>query len=577
MFHVKNHKQQHIFDPWGYLGPKRRKELEKSWAGLFRSVILTELPVDMLRTHYHEWNGRPSKELYSMMGLMILQQMHDLTDEQAVEQFCFNMQWHYALNITNPGDSASYISHKTLWSMRDKLASDGIYHEIFDAALQKLATTFSVDLHKQRMDSVHIRSNMRHLGRIGLFVRTIKKFLHNLKRQHRPLFDSLDNSLTTRYLGKKAEAIFSLVKPSESAHTLDQLAEDMFCLIQRFAAVSRVNEMSSFTLLTRLFNEQCVIESDERGAGDKAVARPNQQVASDSLQNPSDPDAGYSGHKGKGYQAQIVENYSEADSQLSLLTHVAVESAAEHDANALVPALEHLRQRDMAPQELVADSLYGSDANCQQGRDQYGTEVVAPVMSGNQKNTPLADFTVNEQGRITSCPRGVSPERVKRKKDRFSAAFAVSSCDECPHLNECPVSKGKKAYYYRYTGKDVRIAARKRYERSDAFKNRYRFRAGVEATMSELDRRTGVKHLRVRGRKAVHFAVIMKAIGLNILRASRFRRRNSGPEAPLGALFPAVLVVFFFVKEQFRRHLRSGDGIMLNSRLKIGTWPEFVF
>ncbi len=34
----------------------------------------------------------------------------------------------------------------------------------------------------QRYDSKHIYSNMRHLGRIGLFVATIRKFLVNLKR-----------------------------------------------------------------------------------------------------------------------------------------------------------------------------------------------------------------------------------------------------------------------------------------------------------------------------------------------------------------------------------------------------------
>lgn len=575
---MKNHKQQHIFDPWAHLGPKRRKELEESWAGLFRQEILPELPVGALRKHYHDWNGRPTKELYSMIGLMILQQMQDLTDEQAVEQFCFNIQWHYALNITNPGDNASYVSLKSLWTMRDKLTTDGIYSEIFESSLQILSKVFDVDLKKQRMDSVHIKSNMRHLGRIGLFVKTIKKFLHNLKRQHRNLFDKLDRDLTNRYLDKKTESIFAMVKPSESANTLDQLAEDTFFLTQRFAAVSMVNDMHSFKLLTRLFKEQCVVEESENDAGDKAVARPNKDVPSDSLQNPSDPDAGYSGHKGKGYQAQIVENYSEDDKQLSLLTHVEVESADKHDVNALLPALENLQQRDMAPQELLADSLYGSDTNCEQGRDRHGTEVIAPVMPGNQKKTPLAEFAVDEQGRITSCPKGVAPERVKRKKGKnYSAAFPVSSCGACPSLNDCPVSKGKKAYYYRYKEKDVRVAARRRHEQSDAFKGRYRFRAGVEATMSEFDRRTGVKHLRVRGMKAVRFAIIMKAIGLNILRASRFRRRKTGPEVPQGGISLALFVVFSFVKEQFKRQMRSFDEILLNSGLSAKKWPEFVF
>jgi len=72
MFHVKNHKQAHIFDPWDHLGPKRRKLLDESWAGLFQQKILPALPVETLRGHYHDWYGRPTKELYAMIGMMIL-------------------------------------------------------------------------------------------------------------------------------------------------------------------------------------------------------------------------------------------------------------------------------------------------------------------------------------------------------------------------------------------------------------------------------------------------------------------------------------------------------------------------
>ena len=52
------------------------------------------------------------------------------------------------------------------------------------------------------------------------------------------------------------------------------------------------------------------------------------QVRSGSLQNPSDPDAAHSGHKGQGYQVQIMETYSEHESvakdpgQLNLITYL---------------------------------------------------------------------------------------------------------------------------------------------------------------------------------------------------------------------------------------------------------------
>ncbi len=116
------------------------------------------------------------------------------------------------------------------------------------------------------MDSVHIQSNMRHLGRIGLFVKTIKKFLANLKRQHRSLFDKLDHDMIQRYMSKKEESLFAMVKPSDSSRTLDQLANDAFSLTQGFASVFRVHDMSSFKLLTRLFKEQCVVEEGDGSA-----------------------------------------------------------------------------------------------------------------------------------------------------------------------------------------------------------------------------------------------------------------------------------------------------------------------
>ena len=43
--------------------------------------------------------------------------------------------------------------------------------------------------------------------------------------------------------------------------------------------------------------------------------------------------------------------------------------------------------------------------------------------------------------------------------------------------------------------------------------------------MSDLDRITGLKHLRVRGMPQVRLAAVLKATGLNILRATTFKNR----------------------------------------------------
>ena len=99
MIRIKNHKQQQLFDPWDHLSPKRRKMLDEDWPGLFRQHLLEELPVDQMVSHFTDGVGRPSKELYTVLGLLLLQQTMDLTDKAAIEQLAFNIQWHYALNL----------------------------------------------------------------------------------------------------------------------------------------------------------------------------------------------------------------------------------------------------------------------------------------------------------------------------------------------------------------------------------------------------------------------------------------------------------------------------------------------
>jgi hypothetical protein len=75
--------------------------------------------------------------------------------------------------------------------------------------------------------------------------------------------------------------------------------------VKRFKAHEAVVAMSSYQLLVRLFNEQCVLDKTDDVTAE--VIKPNKEVPSDSLQNPSYPDAGYCGHKGKGYQMQVME------------------------------------------------------------------------------------------------------------------------------------------------------------------------------------------------------------------------------------------------------------------------------
>jgi hypothetical protein len=408
--------------------PKRRKKLDQSWPGFFRKNILDILPVDILAMAFPRDFGRPTKELHTVLGALALQQYHDLTDQETSDQLSYDIRWHYALDIDEESDEAKYICPKTLWTMRLLATELGIDGQLFDSVAVKLAELFAVDTSKQRIDSVHIRSNMARLGRIGIFVKAIDRFLVNLKRQHRVLFDRLETELVRRYLGEKARQCFAGVKPSQSKKVLSEVASDLYRLATQFENHQRVSDMNSYKLLCRIVKEQCDVQED----GTIELKAPK-QIPSDSLQNPSDPDASYDGHKGQGYQVQVMETYTEheddkSDADLNLITHVHVEKACQSDAQALLPAIEETLEKDLAPEQLLADSLYGSDENCQEA-EQIGVEVASPTM-GSEKDSAIkfSDFQFRTDGHVDSCPSGHQPLIRKKKKTRYSQGF------RCRHL-----------------------------------------------------------------------------------------------------------------------------------------------
>jgi len=558
MIKIKSRKQQHLFDPWRFLSPKRRKMLDQDWPGFFRRHILALLPVKKVAPAFHRDFGRPTKEMYTVLGTLALQQYHDLTDIETTSQLSYNIQWHYALDIVEENDEAKYISPKTLWNMRTLATELGIDGELFDAATLKLAELFDSDTRRQRIDSVHIRSNMARLGRIGIFVKAIDRFLINIKRQQLSLWEKIDIELIDRYHGEKAKQCFAGIKPSKSKKTLSEVASDLYRIVTQFQDCRQVVNMSTYKMLCRIVKEQCDVQPD----GTIELKAPK-QISSESLQNPSDPDATYSGHKGQGYQVQIMETYTEHEdeekqaSQLNLITHVQVEKASQSDAQALLPAIEATLKKDLVPEQIQADSLYGSDDNCQQAK-QLEVEVISPTM-GTEKNDNcnLSDFQFLSNGHLDRCPAGHQPTLRKKKKSRFSQGFECELCGSCSLSENCPAKKGAKFFYVRYTEKTMRITKRRQHEQTEEFRQKYRWRAGVEATMSQYDRLTGVKHLRVRGFKAVRFAAVMKAMAVNIVRAIAAQKARIQGQGPSPAQHFSVKRCFLLFKEQIDKLLGS--------------------
>ncbi|GMT48448.1 MAG: hypothetical protein IEMM0007_2014 [bacterium] len=48
------------------------------------------------------------------------------------------------------------------------------------------------------------------------------------------------------------------------------------------------------------------------------------------------------------------------------------------DANALIPMIDATQDKGLGPEEVLADSLYGGDKNCEKAKE-LGVEIISPV------------------------------------------------------------------------------------------------------------------------------------------------------------------------------------------------------
>ncbi len=145
------------------------------------------------------------------------------------------------------------------------------------------------------------------------------------------------------------------MKPSESGKTLEMVARDLFALVWRFREREEVKSLHSYNTLLRVLKDQCCVTEEKDDQPAAVEIKPPKEVPSDSLQ----PGAGDSGHKGQGYQVQVMETYCNSKSlrtkTMNLITHVEVETACIGDVHAVIPALGSTKERELAPTELLAE------------------------------------------------------------------------------------------------------------------------------------------------------------------------------------------------------------------------------
>jgi len=467
--------QRDMFDAGGLMPPVKQAACQKSWAGAFRKHAL---PI-LLRAEpefaefYDGGNGRPNRSVALVLGTLILKEANDLTDAEALAALEFDLRWHYAFEL-KPEDS--HTCQKTLHNFRVKLLASEKGARLFRVVTDELIRALGVKVDRQRLDSTHVLSNFARLNRLGLICETIRVFLHELSKRHRQLYERLPAGVLRRH---GEESCYADARRGEGTRRLGVAARDVYRLVEVFKGHRAVSEMEEYKLLARLREEQCETagpgegpkdDDDDRGDGPAPVKlKEAREVDSKSLQTPHDPGVTYSGHKGKGYSAQIAETCV-AENPVQMITHVGVTGAAQSDARATIPVIEALAQAGHKPKNLVADTTYSGAKNAAEA-SQRGVALLAPAPAQGKP----------EAGKEYPAPEAKCPETLKGAGEWL-----------------------------------------RRQEAQPEFKERYAIRAGIEGTNSELKRAHGLGKLRVRGQRRVKLAVYLKATACNLKRALRY-------------------------------------------------------
>jgi hypothetical protein len=525
----KTSPQLKLFGVETQVSPSLRSRLESSWARLFRCKVLPILlkNEDQYALLYGK-TGRPNFSVARLLGLCLLQELNSFSDQQALDEFSFDIRWRYALDV---GEEEDYLSRRSLVEFRRRLAAKDpemklirdVFDNVRDSAIKKLGLSAG----NQRLDSTLIISNIRIRGRVALFSNTLDLFLKSLN----------DGQLSRvpkaiqEWHATESEGWFGL-GPAEQKIKLQELAQYLYELIVLFE-----KDLSEpYQLLTRLFSEQCELGNDTSSDAVKVQVKKKTEGAA--LQSPYDPDASY-GHKGPGYSLHITETCKNTG-KTEIITDYEVHGAARSDIGKALSVIERLDAAGLKPEALFADGGYPSVPSAAKVIEQ-GIEFVTPVNRGRLPDDVGGRdlFLFDSEGFVTQCPMGHSPidhrELSGNNSTRRSlhAIFDGDLCRSCTMLDRCPV----RAPNHRVKGcqpgdtvGDFRLEITvelwlrdKMYalQHTREWKDRYRIRAGIEATNSELKRAHGIGKLRVRRIAKVCFAVACKVTACNIKRWAR--------------------------------------------------------
>jgi hypothetical protein len=113
--------QRPLFGVEHRLDDVKRARMEKTWAQPYRTTALGLIDENRFAKYFDAANGRPNKSIRLVVSMLVLKEVFDLTDEEALARLEWDLLWHYALDLL---PEEAHTCQKTLHNFRKLLLDD---------------------------------------------------------------------------------------------------------------------------------------------------------------------------------------------------------------------------------------------------------------------------------------------------------------------------------------------------------------------------------------------------------------------------------------------------------------------
>ena len=536
-FRTNKTQQISLMDSFERLSPRVQKLIRSSWANDFAEIVFPAINEERFSVLYSSKDAsRPNTPVNFTVGALMLKEFNHLTDEELMDSILCDVRYQYALHTTSYEEQP--VSDRTFSRFRERLyeyeRTTGIdlIREEMESLAEVYADKMNLRRNVKRMDSLMVASRCKSMSRLEIIYACTADMV---KLLHRLGMDEYISSELRHYLDEEdRNKVIYHAKGDECQSRLDQVIRDAASLRESLTGDSWL-DFSEYQLLLRVLDEQT--RMDDEG---NAVARNSSEISSDSLQNPSDPDATYrkkAGRKHKGYVGNIVETIGEdGDSIVSSLQY---EQNNYSDSEFMKDYIGEKSDADDGEREiLIVDGAYAGDENIGLA-DEKNINLVPTALSGKDTDEIFADFELSDdESKIVKCPMGYSPVKQTRyeRTGVIRAQFSKDCCETCPHRDRCKGKPQRKTYAVHVTATMVHRARQSKKMSTEEYRMLARQRNAVEGVMSVLRRRYRVDEIPVFGHIRSKMFFTLKVGAYNLGKLFRYCQRSRGSCAPIQAM-----------------------------------------